>query len=102
MCVCASSQISLIYANVTEEDILLREEMNFKHRIHGDKFKVFYTLDKPPAGKCHRTLPKLLSCRGSCYRLLVVLMFEVPTAVHSECSTLIRCAFVRESRLALH
>lgn len=44
------TQISLIYANVTEEDILLREEMDFKHRIHGDKFKMFYTLDQPPEG----------------------------------------------------
>jgi cytochrome-b5 reductase len=43
-------QISLIYANVTEEDILLRSELNFKARIGGDKFRVFYTLDKPPEG----------------------------------------------------
>jgi cytochrome-b5 reductase len=43
-------QISLIYANVTEDDILLRSELDFKARIGGDKFKVFYTLDKPPEG----------------------------------------------------
>lgn len=43
-------QISLIYANVTEDDILLRSELDFKARINGDKFRVFYTLDKPPEG----------------------------------------------------
>jgi hypothetical protein len=43
-------QISLIYANVTEDDILLRSELYFKSRINGDKFRVFYTLDKPPEG----------------------------------------------------
>ena len=43
-------QISLIYANVTEDDILLRSELDFKARISGDKFRVFYTLDKPPEG----------------------------------------------------
>jgi hypothetical protein len=43
-------QISLIYANVTEDDILLHSELDFKSRINGDKFRVFYTLDKPPEG----------------------------------------------------
>lgn len=49
----ASLQLSLIYANVTEDDILLRSELDFKHRLNGDKFKVFYTLDKPPEGEMH-------------------------------------------------
>jgi cytochrome-b5 reductase len=35
----------LIFANQTEEDILLRKELE---AIQGDRFKLWYTLDRPP------------------------------------------------------
>lgn len=38
---------SLIFANVTEEDILLRDEL--KSLSENKRFKVFLTLDKPPS-----------------------------------------------------
>jgi cytochrome-b5 reductase len=41
-------ELCLIYANKTEQDILLREKLE-KYQSTG-KFKVFYTLDYPPEG----------------------------------------------------
>lgn len=41
--------VSLIYANVNEEDILLRDELKQLLDAHSAKFKVFYVLNNPPA-----------------------------------------------------
>lgn len=38
------TQVSLIFANVTEADILLREELE---RLSSSNFKVYFTLDRP-------------------------------------------------------
>lgn len=43
------TKIDLIFANVTEEDILLRDELDALQYLYPD-FKVYYTLDKPPSG----------------------------------------------------
>jgi cytochrome-b5 reductase len=44
-----TSEVSLIYANQTEQDILLRAELdNFAHKYPGN-FKVYYVLEKTPA-----------------------------------------------------
>lgn len=43
-----NSQMSLIFANQTEEDILLRDELEACEKDH-DNFKLHYTLDRPPA-----------------------------------------------------
>ena len=43
------TQVSLVFANVTEADILLREELDALAYLYPN-FKVFYTLDKPPRG----------------------------------------------------
>jgi len=40
--------LSLIFANVTADDILLRKELDTYADKHSDRFKLFYTLDKPP------------------------------------------------------
>lgn len=40
--------LSLLYANVSEDDILLREELEAIVKDHPDKFKLHYTLDKAP------------------------------------------------------
>ncbi|CAG8688967.1 5569_t:CDS:1, partial [Scutellospora calospora] len=41
------TELSLIYANVTEPDILLRNELD-EIAIRDKRFKVYYTLDNPP------------------------------------------------------
>merc|ERR1712216_1094444 len=42
------TNMSLIFANQTEEDILLRDELDKCERDH-DNFKLHYTVDRPPA-----------------------------------------------------
>jgi cytochrome-b5 reductase len=42
--------LSLIFANQTEDDILLREELEKVRDEQKDRFKLWYTLDRPPAG----------------------------------------------------
>jgi len=42
------TNLSLIFANITEDDILLRKELDTYADKHSDQFKLFYTLDKPP------------------------------------------------------
>ncbi|KAL4224696.1 NADH-cytochrome b5 reductase 3 [Mactra antiquata] len=38
----------LLFANQTEEDILLRPELEDLQQTYGDRFKLWYTLDRPP------------------------------------------------------
>ncbi|XP_037538572.1 NADH-cytochrome b5 reductase 2 [Nematolebias whitei] len=45
-----STKCSLIFANQTEKDILLREELEEVQKNHPEKVKLWYTLDKPPQG----------------------------------------------------
>ncbi|KAJ9293584.1 hypothetical protein DTO271G3_7663 [Paecilomyces variotii] len=42
------TQVSLIYANRSEEDILLRKELEFFARHYPRNFKIWYMLDNPP------------------------------------------------------
>lgn len=42
--------ISLIYANVNEEDILLKDDLEELLDVHELKFKIFYVLNNPPPG----------------------------------------------------
>jgi hypothetical protein len=44
------TKISLIYANVTEKDILLRKDLDRISEESGGQFDVHYVLDKPPEG----------------------------------------------------
>lgn len=41
--------LALIFANQTEEDILLRKELEDIEKEHPDRFKLWYTVDRPPA-----------------------------------------------------
>jgi len=41
---------SLLFANQSEDDILVREELEALARDYPDRFKLHYTLDRPPAG----------------------------------------------------
>lgn len=44
------TKFSLIYANVNEDDILLRVELDYLVAMFPYRFKVFYVLNNPPAG----------------------------------------------------
>ena len=41
------TKVSLVFGNISEEDILLREEFDKIEKQYPQRFKVFYTLDKP-------------------------------------------------------
>ncbi|KAJ4257980.1 hypothetical protein NW762_008117 [Fusarium torreyae] len=43
-----TTEISLVYANRTEQDILLRDELDAFARRYPKNFKVYYLLDQPP------------------------------------------------------
>ncbi|KDR85174.1 hypothetical protein GALMADRAFT_131901 [Galerina marginata CBS 339.88] len=42
--------ITLIYANVNEEDILLKDDLEELQDVHEQKFKIIYVLNNPPPG----------------------------------------------------
>lgn len=42
--------VTLVVGNVTEDDILLRKELQALENVFPRRFRVFYTLDKPPKG----------------------------------------------------
>ncbi|KAJ7042530.1 ferredoxin reductase-like C-terminal NADP-linked domain-containing protein [Mycena alexandri] len=44
-----TTTLSLIYANVNPEDILMKEELDALAAAHSDRFKVYYVLNNPPA-----------------------------------------------------
>lgn len=43
------TEINLVFANVKEEDIMLKKELDAIAKAHSN-FKVYYVLDKPPTG----------------------------------------------------
>lgn len=44
------TQLSLLFANQTEDDILVRKELEEVVDKYPEQFKLWYTLDKPSAG----------------------------------------------------
>ena len=42
-----------LFCDKTEEDILLREELEQVQRDHPDRFKLWYTVDRPGEGKIY-------------------------------------------------
>jgi len=44
------TRVSLIFANVTEDDIILRDKIDELKANHPDQFQVHYVLDQPPEG----------------------------------------------------
>lgn len=42
------TKISLIFANLNEDDILLRKELEMLAKAHSERFTIWYTLDNPP------------------------------------------------------
>lgn len=51
------TKITLIFGNITKDDILLREELNHLETTYPRQFQAYYVLDKPPSdwegGKGH-------------------------------------------------
>ncbi|KAJ3022018.1 UNVERIFIED_CONTAM: NADH-cytochrome b5 reductase [Siphonaria sp. JEL0065] len=43
------TKLRLLFANVTEQDIILRDYLDKLVKKHSDRFSVYYTLDKPSA-----------------------------------------------------
>lgn len=46
----SSITVSLLYANQSEDDILVREELEDAVARYGGRFKLHYTVDRPPEG----------------------------------------------------
>lgn len=44
------TKLSLLFANQTEEDILLRDELEEVVKNYPDQVKIWYTLDRPTEG----------------------------------------------------
>ena len=44
------TKVTLVFGNVTEDDILLRKEFNDLESQYPDRFRAFYVLDNPPDG----------------------------------------------------
>ena len=97
-----TSEVSLIYASQTEQDILLREELDSLAHKYPDNFKVYYVLEKKPAewqgGSGYVTkemmeehfaitsLPKIFVCgpppmQDSIKKSLGALGFKLPGAI---------------------
>uniref|UniRef100_A0A8C9C770 cytochrome-b5 reductase n=1 Tax=Phocoena sinus TaxID=42100 RepID=A0A8C9C770_PHOSS len=45
------TRMSLVRANQTQEEILVRKELEEVDRTHAKQFNLWYTLDRPPVGK---------------------------------------------------
>lgn len=45
------TKLSLLFANQTEEDILLRDELEEIVKNYPDQVKIWYTIDRPTEGK---------------------------------------------------
>lgn len=78
------TQVDLIFANVTEQDILLREDLDQLARE--DKgFRVHYVLDRPPEGwtggvgyvTAEMLQVRCVTCPGFCFRSLLGIYFCV-------------------------
>lgn len=51
-----STKITLLYANKTPEDILLKKELDTLAKQHPNQFKVFYTIDSDPNRSADTTI----------------------------------------------
>ena len=46
------TNLSLLFANQSEEDILLREELEEVQKQFPERFQLWYTVDRPTEGSC--------------------------------------------------
>ena len=45
------TSLALLFANQSEDDILVREELEAVQEKYPDRFKLWYTVDRPKEGK---------------------------------------------------
>ena len=45
------TQLALLFANQSEDDILLRQELEQVQKDHPDRFKLWFTVDRPTEGE---------------------------------------------------
>ena len=45
-----ATKVTLVFGNITEEDVLLKKELAELENTYPQRFRAFYTLDKPPRG----------------------------------------------------
>ena len=50
-----NTELALLYANQSEGDILVRQELESYQKEYPDQFKLWYTLDRPEPGTTNRT-----------------------------------------------
>ena len=50
------TELALLFANQTEDDILLREELEEVQKQNPDRFKLWYTVDRPNDGRILKPL----------------------------------------------
>lgn len=54
------TNMALLFANQTEEDILMRPELEEAVSSAPDRLRVWYTVDRPPAEGCHLSMNVLV------------------------------------------
>ena len=47
---CDKTKVSLVYANRSQADVIMQDQLDRFAQGSGGKFKVYHTLDKPPPG----------------------------------------------------
>lgn len=99
------TQISLIYANRTEQDILLRKELDAFARRYPKQFTVYYLLDQPPpadwaygTGYCTQALIEEKLPRASADTK--VMLCGPPGMVNAAKSALVNLGFERPGAMS--
>lgn len=66
-----STELALLFANQTEKDILLREELEQAAADSNGRFKLWYTVDSPSEGKLLLLSLPLFTCKYSPCRFTI-------------------------------
>jgi len=84
-----STKFSLIYGNKTQDDILVREQLDELEKHSGGRFKVHYTLDFPPEGWTQKkgfiTADMIKECLPAPSEKPLILMCGPPPMVEFAC-----------------
>lgn len=54
------TELRLLFGNQTEKDILVRKELEVMAATYPEQFKLWYTVDSPPDGKCCKKMKHYL------------------------------------------
>ena len=61
------TSLSLLFANQSEDDILLREELEDVQKQFPERFKLWYTVDRPTEGNCLQYITLLVTTKLIAY-----------------------------------